>query len=325
MPSGHATDAPVKLPGRRIDIIADAFASFDPEHTGKASFKDIAARFDVMQHPLVQDAQMAPSKATKILFDNFQECANRNDGFITWDEFFNFHAKISVEVNARREADKDAFFVNLVTSIWRLEQATLAGTKIVPVTLEMPSGLAATRNMDLIWAAEDGHLCGYKGVVTPTFARLSLPEQLRGNFALPQELLQASVKYLPIQSAVQPAYDFVWREGEDKPFVGLKGIIAANVDYALIPPFLQQFILTPKESAALKVQFLATSEKPPNPFYKKSSQSIGVNANEFSLRVNMLKKQLHEGTLRGTVFAGRTGSFTKQFAGGMPVTSGFNM
>lgn len=323
MPTGQ--DAHIKLPSSRIDIIADAFASFDPEHTGKASFSDIVARFDVMKHPLVKEAALAPSKASQILLDNFQDFANKNDGFISWDEFFTFHAKISVELDAKRDMDKNGSFNKLVTEIWRLGQVTFPGTKIVPVNLGKPSGLAATRNMDLIWATEDGQVCGYKGVVAPTFARLSIPEQLRGNFALPEELFQTTVKYFPIQSAVQPPYDLVWREAESGPFLGLKGIIAANVEIELLPAFLQQFILSPKESAAVGVQFIPTAAPASNPFYKKSSQSIGVSANEFALRVNTIKKQLHDGTLRGTVFAGRTASFTKQFAGGMPVTSGFNV
>ena len=317
-------DAQYKLSNKRVDIIADAFASLDSDHSGKALLSEVTARYDVLKHPLVLDGQMAPSKATQILLNHFEPCAAEHGGTITWDEFFTFHAKISKEVDGRRESDPDGYFVSLVTSLWRLNVAKLPTTNIAPISLEKPTGLSATRGMDFIWPSEDGKLTGYKGVVSPTFARFSLPESLRGYFALPQELLQVSVSYLPIQSAVQPAYDLVWRDAEDQPYVGFQGIIAANIDYASLPAFLQQFVLTPKESASLKVQFFPT-EKASNPFYKKSSQSIGVKADEYALRVNDIKKQLHEGTLRGTVFAGRTGSFTRQFAGGMPVTSGFNV
>lgn len=320
----HNSSATNKSSSARLDSIAEAFATFDTQQTGKALYTDIVNRFDASKHPEVHEGFMAPSKALQILHTHFEPCAREHDGYITWDEFYTFHAKMSKEIDKRRVADHDGFFVALITQLWRLKVNELLVTKIIPVSLDKPSGLSATRGLDFIWLDNDGKFVGYKGVIAPSFARSSLPEGLRGFFALPQELEQKIITYLPIQSAAQPPFDLVWRESEDQPYVGFQGIIAANIDLECVPESLRQYIATNRTSIAQGVKFFPT-QKASNPFYKKSSQSIGVGAYEHALRVNDLKKELHQGGACGTVFAGRSGNFTSQFAGGMPVTSGFNV
>lgn len=307
---------------RRREIVEAAFARFDPQGTGFAPYDALVAAYDVAKHPTVALGDMAPSAARQILANQIKPSADANNGNVAFEDFVMFHQKMSNEVDKLREKDLDYYYVTLVSNLWNVNTLRIPPTNIIPVTFQLPTGLLATRNLDLIWVDESsGKLVGYRGVVKPCFARKVLPESLQGHVAFVDELRGTSVTYLPPQPAVQPPYDLVW--GQDEKLFGLEGLILSNVDLSQLPAALTAHVIPSKDAKGLAVQYVNESTFE-NPTYKTSNSKFGYNAEEYTRRLNEEKLKTLTGQNPVGVEAGRSGAFTAMFGGGMPQAAGLN-
>ena len=303
----------VGLKPNRMEVVAQAFQKLDTDGSGEVGFEEALAAYDVGRHPLVMEGVMSPTMAVEALIRQFEPCAAARNGKISFDEFVAYYTKVSQEVDRSHAVDKEGFFRDLVRMAWRLdedEKPVLAATNIIPATLELPSGLARAKNMDLVFPSESGlGLVGFRGAVKTVFARGDVPECLRGYFALYGELERVPVSYLPVRAATLPPYDFVWPT-EDGQWTGYKGVINSNVNLAAMPEDLRCLIKTREESAHLGVLYQQVAEVVVNPHYRKSSDIYGSGTEAECARLSELKRNTFNGKAAGTRYLGRTGKFT---------------
>lgn len=296
----------------------------------RASLETLKAAYDASRHPRVLDGNMAIGQAKEIVARHFDTVA---DGNVTWDEFLQYHVRMSHEVDRGRSVDRDGTFVAVVVQQWRLDKdaaEAMRPTGIIPSTLDCPQGLKQTRNLDLVWpASEDGSNGGlrtFKSVVKSRFGRRVLPEHLRGYFAYLQEEVSADVpvKACTARSAFLSPLSIVWKNSTGGSS-GLKEVVSPNVELAQLPADLREAIMPHADAEKLHgpVNWLAL-EAVYNPTYKKSSDAFGVGAQESASEVLALKRKVFEGTNCGQSWHGHTGKFTDSFHGGPYSFSGLN-
>jgi hypothetical protein len=316
------------LPPQRLQLVETAFRKLDPSNSGFASLESMKATFDAARHPRAVDGTMSQSMVREAFFNQFEPLAAARGGSVSWDEFLTYYTRLSAEIDTGRELNHDHFFEMVVSKVWRLDDDAkdpLPVTKVIPITLERPTGLLATQNMDLMWPDGAGGLIGFRAVVKPWFARSDLPEGLRGHLLFAQETQRHTHKYLPVQAALTPPHDIIWEiEPESGVYAGLQGVVLSNVDLAQLPTDLLQYILPSKVSGQKSVHFLSLP-KVENPHYKRSSEVYGFRAQEHCQELLELKKAVFSGDAKGGVFAGRTGKFSNEFGGGMYRNSGLNV
>jgi len=242
------------------------------------------------------------------------------DAIVTWQEFLQYHCRMSIEVDRSRSIDRDAWFIRVVERAWRLDQNpddALEPTGVFPETLDAPKGLAQTRNMDLLWPDEKkpGALKGYKVAVKPTFARKDMPKAIRGYFTLQSETETIPKTFLPPRGALLPPMSIVF-EREDGPAAMIVDVVSSNVDPSELPPALRAIILTRDEATARGATPLV-QQKLFNPIYKKSSEVFGEGSDARAQEVLELKRKAFAGDNAGQIWLGRTGKFSDEFRGGV--------
>jgi hypothetical protein len=287
----------------------------------------LKAAYDARRHPRVLDGNMSIIQAEEALLRQFE---GAEDGIITWKEFLQYHIKVSNEVDRSRSLDRETTFLNIVAMAWRLDKdpnAALSPTGIIPLTLECPTGLAATKNLDLVWpSSEPGVLFGFKGVVKCRFGRSSLPEDIRGCFAFQDELVNFTVKYPVSRSVLIAPVSIVWTDESTGQIVGLRDVVTPNADLNQVPDFLRSRMMQADEAIRLygsAINWLPLAQAY-NPTYKKSSESVGVAVDDHARDVLDLKKRVFEGTNCGVAWHGHTGKFTDSFNGGPYKNSSLN-
>ena len=317
----------VGLSSRRLEIVDRAFQKLDTKKSGFVNLTEIIRVYDATRHPRVLDGSMSPSQALQQLLNFFEPCAILRNGTISLEEFLGYYAKMSVEVDRGREQNPDEYFERVVARFWRLDEdqlVRLQPTNIIPVTLDVPTGLLAMTSMDLIWAVEGGKIVGYKGVVKPVFGRKILPEAIRGMCAISGELSRFPHEYIPSRPAMLPPFDLVWEIEEGGPWTGLQGVVTSNINPAALPAHIQQHVITHEEAVKRNVTFIPLVAVA-NVFYKKSSEVVGQGTEGAATRLFEVKKSTYEGNACGNGFAGRNGSFSNQFIAGMYSTASLNV
>lgn len=316
------------LEGARLEVVKRAFVKLAQEEAGTVPLSAMKMLYNAAAHPRVLDGSISQSKARALFESHFTHIPP--EGAVTWDDFASYYTKASTEIDAGRDIDPDASFVQMVIRAWRLDEdgaPRFESTGILPTTLERPSGYSATVNMDLVWKDENGGLVGYRHVVKPLFSRAELPDEIRGYFALPVESTRANVRFLPAQAALVADLDLVWPKNAAEPsgeWTGYRAAVRSNVDTRFLPALLQNYILPFTRTSQMNVTY-NESVKIQNPVYKKTSQTYGVGAKEHCAQVAELKKLTWEGKAAGNVFAGKTGKFSDQFKAGCYRNSGLNV
>jgi hypothetical protein len=307
---------------QRQSIVGAAFNKFDPNGSGLVPLKVLTDAYCAEKHPHVSQGDMAPAVAARAMINALTPSAKQHSGSVAVEDFVLFHERMSAEVDEMQIRNADAYFVNLVDGLWGVSTVHLAPTSVVPITMDVPRGILASKKLDLVWRDDAGSLRGFKGVVKPTFARSWLPQDIQGLFVFPEEAKSLSITYLPSQPAIQPPYSIVWSNAGES--FGLQDVIASNVDVALLPSSLRSVILTTKEVAARSDIQFRTIVAPANPMYMTTNSGIGAGVHEATAKVQLDKTTALNGENPVGVFAGRVGKFTGTFAGGMPVASGLN-
>lgn len=320
--------ASLSVASRRV--VEEAFLQYVDESTGMAKLDVLVQAYDTSKHPTVVLGDLAPSAAKKILRTQLEPSANYHNGYVALDDFLVFHERLQTGLlkTESHVKDPEARFVQLVAQLWNVAALKLEPTGITPLTMELPTGFQASRQMDLIWVDEaTGALQGYRGVVKPIFRRADLPKGIQGHFAFADEVKLLNVKYIPPQPAVRPPFDVVWSDND--VLYGLAAVVSSSVDTAVLPSFLATFIGNcPKnqDGKAMDVTFLQKDDAAmKNPMYITSSAAIGIKAVEYAHKVVDAKIKALNGTNPVGIFAGRAGKFTATFDGGMPQSSGFNV
>eukprot|EP00744_Colponema_vietnamica_P010269 GILI01014538.1.p1 GENE.GILI01014538.1~~GILI01014538.1.p1 ORF type:complete len:338 (+),score=88.05 GILI01014538.1:44-1057(+) len=320
--------AQLGLNPRRQAVVEKAFAKLDVNGNDVISADEMIKAYDATRHPMVAEGTLSPSQALEAFVRQFDEAVASRDGRITRDDFMKYYTKMSIEIDRGREIDKDGFFELVVRRSWRLdedEMPTLSQTMIIPHTLELPTGMARAKNMDLVWMGADGKtLVGYKAAIKTVFPRRELPDVLKGFFALYGELDRIPVSYLAPKAAVLPSYDFVWPT-ESGDWVGYKGVVNSNITLQQLPEDLQALIKTNAESEDLKVTFLPTAPTVANPNFTKSSDTYGKGEAAYveCSKMAALRVSTFNGTSAGTKYIGRNGKFTNEMPSPSP-SAGLN-
>jgi len=311
------------LPSGRLEAVETAWAKVS-QGAETVTLDQLTQAYDAARHPRVLDGNMSVIQAREALLRQFE---NIEDGTVGWPQFLAYHVKVSNEVDRSRSLDREGSFLSIVALAWRLDQdpnAALEPTGIIPTTLDCPTGLAATKNLDLVWP-EDGVLYAFKGTIKCRFARSLLPPSIRGCFAFQEELTGFTVKTRLSRSALIAPLSIVWLNNETGEVFGLRDVVAPNVDVPQLPSYLQDVLL--QADAATKrygnITWLELA-RAYNPMYKKSSEAFGVGTAEHALDVVTLKKAVFEGTACGLAWHGHTGKFTDSFNGGPYKFSGLN-
>lgn len=313
------------LTSARFDVVAAAWQKLNPEDAPSITLDALKAGYDASRHPRVLDGTMAIGQAKNVVAHHFDTVP---DGVVTWNEFLQFHVKMSLEVDRSRALDRDSTFTMLVTQMWKLdeeEERALHPTRIFPITMSAPTGLLATKSMDLLWPNPDvpGGLLGFRGVVRPRFGRADLPSQLQGYFAFADEVANRDVKTVVERATLMSSLSIVWRI-ESGELVGFKDVVSPNISVGKLPDELKDVILTEADAEKLGPVCWLPLKEPYNPTYKKSSQSFGVGAEQSAGDVLALKKKVWEGNNCGLAWHGHTGKFTDDFKGGAYRNSSFN-
>lgn len=308
----------------RRDVAERAFAVFDTEKTGLVPLDTLIAAYDTRKHPVVANGDLAPAAARAQMVTALSASARQHNNCVAFEDFVLFHQRMSDEVDLiKGKQDLDKYYVDLVSQLWKLDVTPLEPTGIVPVLLDAPTGLLATRHMHLVWKdADSARLVGYRNVVKPTFGRRALPEHIRGYFAFPEELKECSVTWLTAQAAIQAPFHVVW-ETDSKSLRGVKSVVVSNVDLTAVPAELRAILVTAKEAATMDIDFIEQTVVV-NPMYQRSNAAFGDGVEAATAKNQQEKMLALSGMNPVGVYAGRTGKFTSTFGGGMPQATGLN-
>jgi hypothetical protein len=295
----------------------------------RVNLSQLLQAYDAARHPRVLDGNMSVGQAKEVVARHFE--ASVADGVVSWEDFLQYHVRMSNEIDRGRSVDRDGTFVNIVVNSWKLDkdpETAMQPTGVIPSTLDCPVGLKRTRNMDLVWldGSREKTFLAYRGAVKTRFARRDLPAHIRGHFAFADEIpLDWTVKPSPSRSAVITPHSIVWVDEATGEARGLKELVYPNVDLGLVPEGLRAVLMNHHDAEAKygKVHWLAL-EQAYNPAYQKSSEVYGVGAKESAHDVLDLKKKAWEGNNCGAAWHGHTGKFTDSFNGGPYSFSGLN-
>lgn len=316
---------PPPLNETRMSVVEAAWHKIAQDED-RVPLDKLKAAFDASRHPRVLDGNMSVGQAKEIIARHFDSVP---DGVVTWEEFLQYHVRMSKEVDRSRDLDRDGTFVSIVVREWRLDkdpELAMQPTGIIPSTLDCPEGLKRTRNMDLVWSdpAKPGAFLAFKGAAKSRFARRDIPAHIRGHFAYADEMSDMTVKACVARSAFLSPLCIVWADeaGQAK---GFRGVISQNIERAQLPEALRNAIM-PEDDAVKAfgaIEWLPLEEVY-NPTYQKSSQSFGVGAQQSAENVLTLKRKVYQGDNCGLAWHGHTGKFTDGFNGGPYKFSGLN-
>lgn len=308
---------------KRREIVEIAFNKFDLNKEGLVPLAALTDAYCAEKHPHVSQGDMAPAVAKRAMLNALTPSAQQHDGSVAVEDFILFHERMSAELDEMQVRNADAYFVSLVDGLWGISTVRLEPTSVVPLTMDIPTGILSTQKMDLLWKDESGNVVGFKHVVKPCFARAWLPENVQGMFVFPEEAKALNVSYLPLQSAIQPPYSIVWTRA-DGSVEGLRDVVVSNIDPALLPSNVKSIILSSKEVTSRSDINFRPTPKVVNPMYQTTNSCFGTGVHDATAKAQNDKLLTLSGKNPVGVYAGRAGKFSASFAGGMPVASGLN-
>ena len=97
---------------RRRELVSLAFDVLDKDHSGEVTIEDVAAAYDVSQHPDVKAGKTTPKDVLSEFMSQWDKGVK--DGKITRDEFLEYYKDVSASI------DDDDYFELVIRNAWHI-------------------------------------------------------------------------------------------------------------------------------------------------------------------------------------------------------------
>jgi Ca2+-binding EF-hand superfamily protein len=122
-----------KLSPQRRSLAQQAFDVFDADGSGEINFHDLKEKYDTSQHPKVRSGEMTREQALEEFLKNFEGDDGNKDGTITREEWMDYHAGLSANV------DTDDEFGILLSKNWGIEYVPKSAVDAILKTIKEKS------------------------------------------------------------------------------------------------------------------------------------------------------------------------------------------
>lgn len=102
-----------ELSERRVHMVKKAFKMLDRDASGKITVSDISGIYDVSMNPEFLEGRKTKDEILIEFLNNFDGARGNNDGIITWEEFYDYYADLSMSTPS------DEYFVKMMEATWQ--------------------------------------------------------------------------------------------------------------------------------------------------------------------------------------------------------------
>ena len=105
-----------ELSERRVAMVRKAFQMLDKDGSGKVTVSDIAGIYDVSMNAEFLEGRKTKEEILAEFLNGFDGARGNNDGIITWEEFYDYYADLSMSTPS------DEYFVRMMESTWQVPE-----------------------------------------------------------------------------------------------------------------------------------------------------------------------------------------------------------
>jgi len=102
------------LNGSRLKVVKEAFKRADRSGDGVFDMKDLKRVYKVTEHPKYKNGEWDEARVFKEFLNTFEPEEDKRDGKVTEEEFINYYAGVSANI------DHDAYFDLMIRNAWKV-------------------------------------------------------------------------------------------------------------------------------------------------------------------------------------------------------------